>query len=162
MSNLHSVLSNDMAVIGNDFNAVNCGGCGHFAFMLQRALLAHNVKSEVVAVQYCGTTAEDVEDLLISMDEQSYNDALLEYFTGSHEYHDVCWGHLVLKVDDTLYDCTGRTNYVAISGGVEPEVMRYALDHGTWNPSFLDNNEPQVLSSMFNRINLVLSALELA
>jgi len=161
-NNLHAVLSNDMQAIGNDFNNVNCGGCGHFAYLLQRALLAHNVSSEVVIVQYCGYYLEDIEHFKSSMNERTYSDALLQYFTGSHDYHQVCWGHLALKVDDVLYDCEGRTNYKAISGGIAPDVMRYALDKGRWNPTFLDNNEPSVLGNMFNRINLVLSALESA
>ena len=140
--NLHDTLTQVVPEINIHLEAINHGGCGWFAHSLSTILAEQDIASDIVLVRWSRYQASHVSNMITKLGGEDINDSYRRLFTGQFKgYCDPCFGHIGVRINDTVYDCDGVLAKLVISEPIEADVMKLALDNGkAWNPTFLDCN----------------------
>jgi hypothetical protein len=146
---LHTILTDGIPAIHNKIQCINEGGCGCFAYELQKSLKTYNIKSHVVLVD-CRTgfgdvTAASVQEFINKYGSKGINTALKAAIKlkAKGKRIDLQNDHVCVMIGSTLYDSEGvYTSGKAISKGLSTSTMeRYLVAPSTWNSTFRDNNK---------------------
>lgn len=148
---LSEVLSKSIPRVARQISAINHGGCGWYAYNVQRALESQGIESSIVLVScHGGYEPDDVHRLMRDNEAKNIDDAYNNIFNARDNKYirtlpDMLNGHIAIKVGDTLYDSDGVLNDRAISGAIKASTMKRALrvDH-MWNSRFLRSNDMNV------------------
>jgi len=140
---IHTLLTNALPFINGTVKSVNYGGCGHFAYLLSDALAAKRIDSAIVLVDQ-GYYPEDIA--CMTKCHGGDINAAYKAQLDSDDYHNPCFGHIVVRVDGALYDSTGvAKGRVVISEPIDSAIMSRMVHEGDcWNPVFLNSNDCNV------------------
>ena len=148
---LSEVLSKSIPRVARQISAINHGGCGWYAYNVQRALESQGIESSIVLVSCHGSyKSDDVYGLMREQDADTIDEAYNNVFDDkdnklTRTLPDMLNGHIAIKVGDTLYDSDGVLDDHAISGDIKASTMKRALrvDH-MWNGRFLRSNDMSI------------------
>lgn len=148
---LSEVLSKSIPRVARQISAINHGGCGWYAYNVQRALESQGIESSIVLVSCHGSyEPDDVHRLMIDNEAKNIDDAYNNVFNDRDNKYirtlpDMLNGHIAIKVGDTLYDSDGVLNDRAISGAIKASTMKRALRvDRMWNGRFLRSNDMSI------------------
>jgi hypothetical protein len=148
---LDMVLSKSIPRVATQISAINYGGCGWYAYNVQRALESQGIESSIVLVScHGGYEPDDVHRLMRAQDADTIDAAYNNVFDDRDNQYsfllpDMLNGHIAIRVGGILYDSDGVLNDRAISGEIKASTMKRALrvDH-MWNGRFLRSNDMNI------------------
>ncbi len=154
-SRQHALLREAMPAINDKVSSINSGGCGYYELALQRALKGAGIKSSIVIVNmgtWCGYDKSDVASLMRDTGTKNISDAWQHVFdNGTGHNHNLCNGHICVKVGRSVYDSKGLQTYDIISGAISEQAMEAGLQVDQWNNYFLRSNSDDLahVNAMF-------------
>lgn len=147
---VHGLLTQVVPLINDDIARINSGGCGWFAHTLSTVLAAKGIKADIVLMHWSWYDTCDVEWMIKNENASDINDAYRKMFGDGRTHTSPCFGHIGVRVGNTIYDSEGIINKRAISDPIDPDVMMLALvgHNSSWNPTFMSSNSSDVIPAM--------------